>query len=56
MEESQENLIPFEVEFDEILSQKSLHEPTEKLRSDIEDLVPDQLNETYELIEERFNT
>jgi hypothetical protein len=56
MEESLEDLTPFAIEFDEILSHKSLREPTDKLRSAIEDLVPEQLNETYELIEERFNT
>jgi hypothetical protein len=34
-----------------------LHNPTETLRpADIEDILPDQLNESYELIEELFSS
>lgn len=45
------------MEFDEILSQKSLHKSTEKLRTvAIGETQPEQLNETYELIEEQFDS
>jgi hypothetical protein len=57
MDDSLERQIPFAMEFDEILSSKSLHRPTEKLgRAPMEETQPDQLNETYELIEEQLDS
>ena len=47
----------FSMQFDQMVSRKSLHNPTETLRpADIEDILPDQLNESYELIEELFSS
>jgi hypothetical protein len=42
---------------EQMLSRKSLHNPTEMRRTaDIEEIIPDQLNESYELIEELFSS